>query len=702
MSATDLSRRAVLFSGLAVGGGLFVALAPPRAFGSAFAPLNAFVRIQPDGAVRLTLARAEMGQGVSTSLVMLLAEELDAPLERVTIDQAPADIGKYGLQITGGSTSVSSSYESLRRAGAAARALLVAEAAARWNASAGECVTEPGMVVHRPSGRRLAYGDLATGAAARPAPSDPPLKDPKDFRLIGQPTNRLDARDRLDGSVRYGIDARPPGMKFAVSASPPWMGGEIESVDAAATLATPGVIKVVRTATGVAVIADNTFAALKGREALKITWKRPPGKPLDSAQVYAALEAAVASDGAVAIETPGLKAALSSPGPAFAATYHQPFLAHAAMEPMNCVAQVSADGCEVWTGTQVMGPAQMALSAILKLPPEKVVIHNHPIGGAFGRRLEIDGILACVEIARQVDYPVKLIWTREDDIRGDLYRPAYVDHVEARLDARGRPTAWCHRIAGSSIIARLFPDQFKGVDTDAVECAQDPIYRLTDRRVEFSRVETGQVPTSWWRGVGALRSTFVLESFIDELARKAKVDPAAYRRELLDDPRLVGVLDRVVQMMGWPGARAPGKAQGLAIQKAFKSYGAMIVEITAGKEGFKVDRIGCAIDCGVAVNPRGIEAQVQGGTLFGLSAALSGEITLADGRIEQSNYDTYEVLRLDAAPPVELALVHSDQPPGGLGELPTILVAPALANALAAATGRRLRRLPLRNGLAPN
>lgn len=694
---SSLSRRAVLLAGLAAGGGLQVA-SVTRAMtlaGEATAPtsLNAFVRIGADGGIHLTLARAEMGQGVSTSLVMLLAEELDAPLDKVSIDLAPSDIVRYGLQVTGGSKSIVSNFQALRVVGAAAREMLVAEAAERWGAPTSACATRDAQVIHKPSGRVLAYDVLAVGAARRTPPQDPTLKTPDQFRLIGKATTRLDAKARVDGSVRYGMDASPPGVQIAVAAYPPQLGGAIASVDDLDALAVAGVTKVLRAGDSVVVLARNTFAALKGREALKIQWT-PPAQPVSNAAVFAALEAAVAAPGAVAASTPGVDAALAGEG-LVEATYHQPYLAHAAMEPMNCVARVSAEGCEIWTGTQVIGPAQMVVASVLGLKPDKVVIHNQPIGGAFGRRLELDGILAAVAVARQVDFPIKLIWTREDDLLRDLYRPAYVDHLAARLDADGYPVAWRHRIAGSSIMARLYPKDFKGVDHDAVECAAKPIYRLKERQVEFSRVETPGVTTSWWRGVGALRSTFALESFIDELAVRAGADPAAYRRALIDDPRLLAVLDRVLTLMNWPAPKRPERGMGLAIQHAFNSYGAMIVEAHVQGGVIKVERIGCAIDCGIAINPRGIEAQVQGGALFGLSAALTGQVTFSNGAVDQTNFDTYTVLRMDAAPPIDLALIESAEAPGGLGELPTILVAPALANAVAAATGQRRRRLPL-------
>ncbi len=679
-------------SGLAVGGGLYVAAATPTK-AQAQAVLNAFVRIKPDGSVGLTLARAEMGQGVSTSLTMILAEELDVPLSRVSIEQAPSDIARYGAQATGGSTSVASSYEALRKVGAAAREMLVAEAAARWGVAPDTCETRDGLVRHPASGRGLTYGDLAEGAAQRPPPPSPALKTPDQFRIIGKPTTRLDGRARVDGSVRYGIDAAPPGVRIALAAYSPKFGGKVERVDEREALKVAGVSKVLRLDDSVVVIARNTFAALKGREALKITWTEPE-HPIDTKAVFAALEAATRTPGATAAQTSGVEAALAGGG-LYEAVYHQPFLAHAPMEPMNCVAQVRADLCEIWTGTQVMGAAQKAVATALSLPLDKVVIHNRPLGGAFGRRLEPDAILACVEVARQVDHPVKMIWTREDDIRRDRFRPAYVDRLEARLDADGRPLAWRHRIAGSSIIARLYPQAFKGVDADAVECAQNPIYRLRERQVEFNRVETPGLTTSWWRGVGALRSTFVLESFIDELAVKAGQDPAAFRRGLIDDPRLAGVLDRVLALMNWSTPLPAGRGRGLAIQHAFKSYGAMIVEVSVGQGRIKVDKVGCAVDCGLAINPRGVEAQVQGGALFGLSAALTGEITFAEGAIEQSNFDSYPVMRMNEAPSIAVALIDSQAAPGGLGELPTILAAPALANAVAAATGRRLRRLPL-------
>jgi isoquinoline 1-oxidoreductase beta subunit len=694
----------VLRAGLAASGGLFVMLSTPRAIGTASAEeslpaLNAFVRIAPDGSGFFTLARAEMGQGVSTSLAMLLAEELDLPLHRLSVEHAPSDVDRYGSQSTGGSRSIRSNFKELRKAGATARAMLVAEAAGRWGVDPASCSTAEGVVHHAGSGRSFAYGVLASSAAARPVPKDVPLKKAADFRLIGTPVPRIDAKARVNGSVRYGIDVQLPDMQVAVAAWPPALGATPGTVDDSAARAVTGVTNIVRLPDAVVVVARNSWAAMKGRDALKIEWTQ--GKGAASTDIFAALDAASQSPGVVAAQTPGQDAAMAGAASRFEATYHQPFLAHAPMEPMSCVAHVRGGACEIWTGTQIMGAAQKAVAGALGIPVSAVVIHNHPLGGAFGRRLEPDAILACVAVARQLSHPVKLLWTREDDLNRDRFRPAYVDRVEAGLDAAGRPVAWLHRIAGSSIIARLYPDGFKGVDEDAVECAAEPIYSLPQRRVEFAQVETESLVTSWWRGVGPLRSTFVLESFVDELARRAKADPAAYRRAMLTDPRLLGVLDRVIAKADWNARMEKGRGRGIAIQQAFGSYGAMVIEVTVEKDGaLKVDRMICSVDCGVAINTLGVVAQVEGGAMFGLSAALKSAITFADGVVEQRNFDAYPMLRINEAPIVDVDIVPSSEDPGGLGELATILVAPALANAIHAATGKRLRTLPIGDQLA--
>jgi len=694
-----LDRRTVLRAGLSAAGGLCVMAGfalPHRAralaAGEAAAELGAYVRIASSGQIAFWLARTEMGQGVSTSLTMIVAEELDVPLAMITVEQAPADIKRFGMQGTGGSRSVQSSYLPLRQAGAAARAMLVAEAAARWKVDAAGCSTAEGFVVHGPSGRRLAYSVLARDAALRTIPDPVPLKAAADFRLIGKPTNRLDSKPRVDGSVRYGIDATVSGMRIACAALAPMLGGRVASVDDKAARAVSGVETVVRTDTLVAVVASNSWAAMKGRDALQVTWAPPAERPTSDG-IFAELEAAVATPGAVAAKTPGIDAVLTGGGRRVSALYRQPFLAHAPMEPMNCLIHVRPDGCEIWTGTQVMGRAQLAVAGALGIPPEKVVIHNHPMGGGFGRRLEVDGILSALSIARQLPFPVKLIWTRSDDMRGDIYRPAYVDRFEAVLDASGRPKGWLHRVAGSSIIARIAPDKFTGVDEDAVECVAEPIYALPERRVEFQRVEPKPMPTGWWRGVGPLRSTFVLESFIDELAWAAAADPVQYRRSLISEPRLIAVIDRIARTR--PSSLEPGQGWGIAVQHAFGSFAAMAALVSVDKEGLRVVRLSCVVDCGQPINPLGIAAQVEGGALFGLSAALTGMVTVRDGQIEQGNFDDYPVLRISAAPMVDVDVVSSSEPPGGMGELATILVAPAVTNALYAATRRRIRQLPL-------
>ncbi len=694
------TRRAVLQAA----GGLVVALAiPGHALAGVAAVaadgMNEFVRVAPDGRVYLTLHRTEMGQGVSTSLMMLLAEELDVALDAVTIVQASSD-KVYGAQETGGSLSVQDCFEPLRRAGATARAMLIAAAARGWGVGPDGCTTRDGIVSHAASGRRIDYGALARNAVAYPPPASVALKAPDQFRLIGRATRRLDGQPRVDGTVKYGIDLSVPGMLIGAILQSPIFGGRLRSVDDSAARAVKGVTDIVRLPDGVAVIARNTWAAFKGRDALIVEWDEGANGAAATAAIFAEIEAAANSPAHVVKATDGYQAAMEGAAGRHVAVYRQPFLAHATLEPMNCIASVRNGRCDVWSGTQVVAGARQEVAALLGMSEDAVAIHNQPMGGGFGRRLETDGILTTVAVARQLSHPVKLMWTRPEDIQHELYRPAYVDRIEAGLDAAGRPVAWHQRIAGSSIMARLYPDSYEGFDADAVECAVNPIYALPARHLEYARVEAGGVPTSWWRGVGPLRATFVQEGFVDELARKAGADPVAYRRALITDPRMRHVLDRVALLSGWEQPLPSGRGRGIAIQKAFGSYGAMVIEVSVdGARQLTVHRIACVVDCGVPVNPLGIAAQLEGGALFGLSAALYSEINIDQGRVAESSFGDYPVLGLAEAPAVVHEIVASSEVPGGIGEVATSLVAGALVNAIDAAAGIRLRDLPVKKAL---
>lgn len=714
IATTRMNRRSFLKAGAAVTGGLVVSLTLPlgtrpadagtaTADAARFSP-NAFIRIDHQGIATLVMPMVEMGQGVYQGQAMLIAEELEIGLDQVRLEHAPADPAYInpliGGQITGGSTTIRAMWLPLRQAGAVARTLLVQAAAARWGVDAAGCTARDGRVHDAAGGRSFGYGALVDDAARLPLPDAAAvaLKDPADFRLIGRPLHRLDTADKVNGRAQFGIDARLPGMKIAAIAIAPVFGGRPAGLDEAAAKAVRGVHQVVTTDEAVAVIADHWWAAHKGLEAAAIRWDDGDHGSVGMADLRADLDAASRRPGAIARDEGGVEAALAGAAQRLEAVYELPFLAHAALEPMNCTVHVHDGACDIWVGTQIPGIARAVAAGILGIPAEKVVIHNHLIGGGFGRRLEADGIAHAVKIARQVSGPVKLVWSREEDIRHDVYRPYYYDRLQAGLDAGGRPVAWTHRVSGSSIMARFAPAAVvDGVDPDGVEGAAEPPYAFPAIRVEFQRVEPRHVPTGWWRGVGPTHNVFVVESFVDELAAAAGADPVAWRRSLLDaNPRARAVLDRAAAASGWGGALPAGHGRGVALQYAFGSYLAMVAEVeVAADGGVRVHRLVVAVDCGRAVNPDQIRAQMEGGAIFGLTAALHGEITITDGRVVQGNFDTCLPMRIDEVPVVETHLIDSSEAPGGIGETATAAVSPAVTNAIFAATGKRLRRLPI-------
>jgi isoquinoline 1-oxidoreductase beta subunit len=531
-----------------------------------------------------------------------------------------------------------------------------------------------------------------------PVPETVALKRSEDFTLIGTPAKRLDTPAKVNGTAVYGIDARPPGVKIATLAQSPTFGGRVKSVDDRAAKAVKGVRQIVRLDDAVAVVADHMGAAKKGLAALTIEWDDGPHAKLDTRAIAAELEKATLDPGAVAQTIGDADAALAGTVTKVEASYEVPFLAHATMEPMNCTVHVRKDGCEVWVGNQVIARAQAAAAKTAELPLDKVVVHNHLIGGGFGRRLEIDGVTRAVEIAKQVDGPVKVVWTREEDIQHDMYRPYFFDRLSAGLDARGKPVAWKHRFAGSSILARWLPPGFNnGLDPDTTEGAIDLAYDLPNFHVEYLRVEPPGIPTAFWRSVGPSHNVFVTESFMDELAAAAKQDAVAYRRALLEkSPRAKAVLDLAAEKSGWGQPLPERVGRGVSLQFAFGSYMAQVAEVEVSKAGaVRVRRVVCAVDCGTVVNPDTVQAQIQGAIIFGITAALYGEITLKDGRVEQTNFDTYQILRMDEAPAIEVHIVQSSEPPGGMGEPGTSAIVPAVTNAIFAATGKRLRKLPI-------
>jgi isoquinoline 1-oxidoreductase subunit beta len=707
-SSHGLSRRRFLQASVAAGGGLVLGLRLPiaglgaEAAGAEFAP-NAFIRIGADGQIALIMPSVEMGQGTYTSIPMLIAEELEVDLKQVALEHAPPNEKLYanpllGVQATGNSNAMRGAWMPLRQAGATARTMLVAAAAKRWNVDPASCRAQRGEVVHEPTGRSAKYGDLAADAARLPLPANVPLKQPRDFKLIGTPAKRLDTPAKVNGTAVYGIDARPPGVKIATLAQSPVFGGRVKGVDDTAAKAVKGVRQIVRLDDAVAVVADHMWAAKKGLAALKIEWDDGPHAKLGTADIAAELEQATLKPGAVAQNIGDADKAMAAAAVKVEAIYQVPFLAHAAMEPMNCTVHFRKDECEIWIGSQAVARVQARAAKAVGLAPEKVIVHNHLIGGGFGRRLESDGAERAAQIAQQVDGPVKVVWTREEDIQHDMYRPYWFDRISAGLDKDGKPVAWNHRFAGSSVIARWLPPGFKnGLDPDSTEGAIDLVYDLPNLHVEFVRVEPPGIPTAFWRSVGPSHNVFVVESFIDELAAAAKQDAVAYRRALLNkSPRAKAVLDLAAQKAGWGQPVPKGSGRGVSLQFVFGSYLAQVAEVDVSKDGeVRVRRVVCAMDCGTVVNPDTVRAQLLSGVVFGATAALYGAITLKDGRVEQTNFDTYQVLRMNEAPAVDVYIVQSSEPPGGMGETGTSAIVPAIANAVFAATGKRLRKMPI-------
>jgi isoquinoline 1-oxidoreductase subunit beta len=708
-SANNLSRRMLLQAGAAAGGGLLLSLGLPSGAGKAqavagdaFTP-NAFIRIGSDGRIVLTMPYVEMGQGTYTAIPMLIAEELEVGLDQIQLEHAPPNEKLYvnpliGVQATGNSNAIRGAWQPLRQAGATARTMLVAAAAKRWNVDPATCRPERGEVVHEATGRRAKYGEVATDAARLPIPANVALKRPQDFKLIGTPAKRLDTPAKVNGTAVYGIDVRPPGVKIATLAQSPVFGGRVKSVDDTAARAVKGVRQIVRLDDAVAVVADHMGAAKKGLAALKIEWDDGPHAKLSTADVARDLEQATLGSGALAQNIGDVESAMARAVTKVEAIYQAPFLAHATMEPMNCTVHSRREECEIWIGNQAIARVQAMAAKAAGLPPEKVIVHNHLIGGGFGRRLEADGAVRAVEIAKHVDGPVKVVWIREEDIQHDMYRPYWLDRLSAGLDKDGKPIAWNNRFAGSSVIARWLPPGFKdGLDPDSTEGAIDLVYDLPNFRVEYVRVEPPGIPTAFWRSVGPSHNVFVTESFIDELAAAAKADAVAYRRSLLDkSPRAKAVLDLAAEKAGWGTPLAERVGRGVSLQFVFGSYMAHVAEVEVSRGGaVRVRRVVCAVDCGSVVNPDTVEAQVHSAIIFGATAALHGEITLKNGRVEQTNFDTYQMLRMNESPAIEVHIVENSEPPGGMGECGTSAIVPAVANAIFAATGKRLRKMPV-------
>jgi len=715
MSASAMvGRRDFIRTGAAIGGGLLVSLyAPPlldgtggvaAAEGKDFA-VNAFVRIGTDESVTVIAAHSEMGQGVYTSLPMLLNEELQADWSKIRVEAAPVDKAYnhpvFGMQMTGGSTTSPAEWERYRKMGATARMMLVEAAAAKWGVEASSCKVEKGVVIHTATNKRATYGSLADAAAKLAPPANVPLKNPKDFTLVGKPTRRLDTPSKTNGTAQFGLDVIVPGMLTSVVARPPVFGGKVAKVDAREALKVPGVKAVEQVPSGVAVIAEHFWPAKLGREKLKIDWDLGPNAGLSTEKMLRDFSQMSSKPGAVAKRAGDPDAALKTAAKTITAEYDVPYLAHAMMEPLNCVVDLRADSCEIWTGTQFETVDRASAAQVAGLPPEKVQIHTTLLGGGFGRRANpnSDFVVEAVHVAKAAKAPVKVVWTREDDVRGGWYRPMWHDRFVAGLDANGDPIAWTHTIVGQSIMQGTLFEAFTikdGIDSTSVEGAADVLYGFPNLQVDLHTPKIG-VPVQWWRSVGHSHTGFSVEAFFDEVAHAGGKDPYELRKKLLaSQPRMRAVLELAAQKANWGSKLPPGVGRGIATHFSFDSYVAQVVEASVEKGAVKVHRVVCAVDCGLVINPDTVRAQMEGGIIFGLTAALKTEITLKDGRVEQSNFHDYQMLRMFESPEIEVYIVPSTESPTGVGEPGVPPVAPALANAIFAVTGKRVRRLPIR------
>ena len=711
-----LLRREFIKAGAALGGGLFVSLYLPLvdseesvaegADDHQFA-LNAFVRIGTDESVMVISSHSEMGQGIYTSLPMLLNEELEADWARISVEAAPVDKVYnhpiFGIQMTGGSTTSPAEYDHYRKMGALARTMLVQAASQKWNVDPASCRVEKGLVIHGATGRRATYGSLASAAAQLTAPADVPLKPASAFTQIGKSTRRLDTPSKTNGTAQFGIDVILPGMLTAVVARPPVFGGKAIKIDATETLKISSVKSVEEIPSGVAVIATGFWPAKVGRDRLVVEWDPGPNAGLTSEQMVREFSETSKEPGAIAKKVGDPAAALASAAKTITAEYDVPYLAHAMMEPLNCVVDLRADSCEIWTGTQFETVDRANAAHAAGLDPEKVQIHTTLLGGGFGRRANpvSDFVVEAVHVAKVAKAPVKVIWTREDDIRGGWYRPMWHDRFAAGLDASGNPVAWTHTIVGQSIMMGTPFAAFaikEGVDSTSVEGAADILYGLPNLQVDLHTPTIG-VPVQWWRSVGHSHTGFSVEAFLDEVAHAGGKDPYELRRVLLaNQPRMLAVLDLAAKKANWGSKLPPGVGRGIATHFSFDSYVAQVIEASVGKGGeVRVHRVVCAIDCGLVINPDTVKAQMEGGIVYGLTAALKTEITLKDGRVEQGNFNDYPMLRIFESPEIEVHIVPSTEHPTGVGEPGVPPAAPALANAIFAATGKRIRRLPIRS-----
>ncbi|MEO8418184.1 MAG: xanthine dehydrogenase family protein molybdopterin-binding subunit [Methylophilaceae bacterium] len=718
----NISRRKFMQATAVVAGGLVIAFTIPYAKrfllpgaekspagGEAKLPApNAFLRIDTDNTITVLLAHSEMGQSIWTTLPMLIAEELDADWSKIKVEHAPAAPQyahtAYGLQITGGSSTTWSEFDRYRQVGALTRALLVNAAARQWGVAPSTIKTENGYALS--GDKKLSYGELAEAAAKLEAPKSITLKEPQDWKIIGKATKRLDGPEKINGTAIFGQDIHFDGLLTAVVARPPVFGGSVKSFDASATQQIKGVHNVVQVPSGVAVIADNYWAAKQGRDALKVDWELGPNAKLDSQALLEEFRKLAATEGLTAAKAGDSKAALTKAAKTIEAEYSVPYLAHSPMEPLNCAVRIDKDGCEIWTGTQMQGTDQQAAAKILGIKPEQVKIHTVFLGGGFGRRANpvADFVAEAVQVAKAADATVKTVWSREDDVHGGYYRPMYLHKAKIGLDASGMPVAWEHTAVGQSIMLGTPFEAFQiknGVDATSVEGVADSAYLkgIANHHVHLHSPKPG-VPVLWWRSVGHSHSGFVMESLVDELAHVAGKDPVEYRRILLKEhPRHLAALNLAAEKAGWGTPSAAGIARGVAVHESFGSYVAQVAEVSVDKGTVKVHRVVCAIDCGLAVNPESLNAQMESAIAFGLGAALHSQISFKDGKVQQSNFHDYQVLRMNEMPKVEVYIVPSTEKMGGVGEPGVPPIAPAVTNAIFAATGKRIRTLPIGNQL---
>jgi isoquinoline 1-oxidoreductase beta subunit len=711
MRIVHVNRRDFLKNGILIGGGLMLGCYLPHGkliegasaqSGVTFMP-NAFIRISSDDRVTIIVNKSEMGQGVYTSLPMLVAEELEVDWTKIQVEAAPVDSTynhtQWDIQGTGGSTSVWSEWERLQKVGATARLMLIQAAADIWKVDPTSCQAEKGFVIHDATKRRISYGKLIEKASQMEVPKEVPLKDPKDFKIIGKSMKRLDTPEKTNGKAIFGIDVRIPGMLTAMVVRPPVFGGKVKSFNAQKAKAIPGVKDVAQIDSGVAVIADGFWSANKGREVLEIVWDEGPLAKLSTEGMHKEYASLVKDPGAAARKEGNAQQAFSKAAKQLHAEYEVPYLAHACMEPLNCLVDLHEDRCEIWTGTQMQTMDRNTAARVAGLKPEQVKIHTTFLGGGFGRRAnpQSDFVAEAVGVAKMVKKPVKVIWTREDDMKGGYYRPMWYDRIAAGLDDQGNLIAWQHTIVGQSILSETPFDPKKEVDPASVEGAGNIPYEIPNISVDLHSPKIG-IPVLWWRSVGHSHTAFVVESFFDEVACAAGKDPYELRRKLmLKHPRHLGVLQLAAEKAGWGKPLPKGHGRGIAVHESFGSFVAQVAEVSVNPSGtVRVHKVVCAIDCGRTVNPNTIKAQMESGIVFGLSSVLHGEITFKNGRVNQNNFHDYPILRMSEMPAVEVHIVSTKEMPGGVGEPGVPPIAPAVCNAIFAVTGKRIRSLPIR------